>query len=430
VAGISQYASRWEEFLTMNRRVFLGSALGATAFGQNRPLKLGLIGAGWFGMVDVDAAFKAGGIEVVAVADADTTHLDEASAAIEKLQGSKPKLTKDYREVIATSGLDGVIIATPPHWHALPFIAACQKGLAIYCEKPLAYDIREGRAMANAAKKAGNLVAIGFQRRTSDAFQQVREYVRAGNAGRIVQVDVQIHYTAALLDNKPQDPPAGLDWELWCGPAPKLPYSPQVGHKSWRLEEAYGNGHLVDWGIHLMDATRMMLDLGMPTSVEAAGGIYEYKGRITTPDTLTAYFEFESCPVVWRHRLWGAQEYTPETNNGVTLFGDKQTIFVSDNRWVVIPREKGAQRRVTDVTGDLSQRSLAAWVNAVRTKGPVPCTVEEAFQSTATVQLGMIAYKTGKRVEWDARSEKIVNDSAANQRLTRPYRAPYKHPYA
>ena len=210
---------------------------------------------------------------------------------------------------IATAGLDGVIIATPPHWHALPFIAACQKGLAIYCEKPLAYDIREGRAMANAAKKAGNLVAIGFQRRTSDAFQQVREYVRAGNAGRIVQADVQIHYTAALLDNKPQDPPAGLDWELWCGPAPKLPYSPQVGHKSWRLEEAYGNGHLVDWGIHLMDATRMMLDLGTPTSVEAAGGIYEYKGRITTPDTLTA-----------------TSNSSPVPSSGAIGFGERRSI--------------------------------------------------------------------------------------------------------
>lgn len=414
----------------MNRRAFLGAAFSTAAFAQDRKLKLGLIGAGWFGMVDVNAALKAGGVEIVAIADADTEHQAESAAAIEKLQGSRPKTTKDYREVIATAGLDGVIIATPPHWHALPFIAACQKGLAIYCEKPLAYDIREGRAMANAAKTAGNLVAIGFQRRTSDAFRQVRDYLRSGNAGRVVQVDVQIHYTAALLDNKPQDPPASLDWDLWCGPAPKLPYSPQVGHKSWRLEEAYGNGHLVDWGIHMMDATRMILDLSTPQWIEAAGGIYQYKGRITTPDTLTAYFEFEQCPVVWRHRLWGAQEYTPETNNGITFFGDKETIFVTDNRWVIIPRERGAQRKVTEVSGDLSQRSVAAWLNAVRTRGPVPCTVEEAFQSTATVQLGMIAYKTGQRLAWDAKSEKIVNDAAANQRLMRPYRAPYKHPFA
>ena len=414
----------------MNRRVFLGSAMAGAALAQDRKLRLGLIGAGWFGMVDVNAAFKAGGVEVVIIADADTQHGDEAAAAVEKLQGTRPKTTKDYREVIATPGLDAVIIATPPHWHALPFIEACTKGLPIYCEKPLAYDIREGRAMANAAKKAGNLVQIGFQRRTSDAYQQVRDYLRSGAAGRVVQVDVQIHYHAALLDNKAQDPPSTLDWELWCGPAPKLPYSPQVGHKSWRLEEAYGNGHLVDWGIHLIDATRMMMGLDMPRWVEAVGGIYEYKGRITTPDTLTAHFEFEQCPVVWRHRLWGSAEYTSDTNNGITFFGDKETVFVTDNRWVVIPRKRGEERKLTEVKGDLSERSVAAWLNAIRTKSAVVCPIEEAFQSTATVQLGMAAYKTGRRLEWDAKTEKVTNDAGANQRLLRPYRAPYKHPYA
>ena len=146
--------------------------------------------------------------------------------------------------------------------------------------------------MARAAQKAGNVVQVGFQRRTSEAFQQAGEYLRSGAAGRVVQADVQIHYTAQPLDNTPQPPPATLDWELWCGPGPKLPYSPQIGHRSWRLEEAYGNGHLVDWGVHPLDATRMMLGLGLPRWVQASGGIYQYKGRITTPDTLTAPFSF------------------------------------------------------------------------------------------------------------------------------------------
>ena len=200
-----------------------------------------------------------------------------------------------------------MIIATPPHWHALPFLAAVAKNLDIYCEKPLAYDIREGRAMVDAAQKKNLIVQIGFQRRQSPAIQQVREYIQQGNLGRIVQVDAQIHYTAGMRDAKPQDPPASLDWDLWCGPAPKIPYSPQVGHFAWRLEKTTGHGHLVDWGIHLIDAVRYILGETTPRSVQASGGIYYFKDQITTPDILTVHFDFATCPVFWRHRIWGAR---------------------------------------------------------------------------------------------------------------------------
>jgi predicted dehydrogenase len=414
----------------VNRRDFLaGAAFSASSFAQQPDkLKLALIGAGWWGMVNVQAAFRAGGVEIVSIADADTKHSDEAAAAIAKLQGAPPKTAKDYREALAAPGVQGAIIATPPHWHALPFLEACARRLHIYCEKPLAYDIREGRAMVNAAKKAGTVIQAGFQRRTSDAFQQVREYLGSGKAGKVVQADVQIHYTAGLADNQPQAPPPTLDWELWCGPGPKLAYSPQVGHRNWRLEEAVGNGHLVDWGIHLVDATRMVLGLESPKSITATGGIYHYAGRITTPDTMSATFDFGGMPVVWRHRLWGAAEYTPETSNGITFFGDKETVFVTDNRWVVLSKEKGVERKVNEVKGDLSQRSLRAWLDAVRGKGAVACTVEEAFRSTATVQLGMIAYKTRQTIDWDAAQEKITNSPAGSRLLARAYRAPYKHP--
>ena len=232
----------------------LTAAPGVAGMAQSEKIKAGLIGCGWYGMVDLQAAFAAGGVECVALCDVDTEHLEQSAAEVGKLQGAKPRTFKDYRELLDIPGLQAVFIGTPPHWHALQFIAACEKGLDIYCEKPLAYDIREGRAMVSAANKAGNIVQIGFQRRKTASFRAVREYIQAGRAGRIVQVDVNIHYGAQMLDSTPQDPPASLDWETWCGPAPKLPYSPNIGHKAWRLEAAYGNGHLVDWGIHLIDA--------------------------------------------------------------------------------------------------------------------------------------------------------------------------------
>ena len=153
-----------------------------------------MIGCGNYGMTDVRAAFKAGGVEIVALCDVDSQHLAEAATAIEKMQGSRPKTFKHYEELLATPGLQAVIIATPPHWHALPFLAAVEKNLDIYCEKPLAYDIREAQAMVAAAKKKDIVIQIGFQRRQSPALRQVRDYLQQGNLGRIVQVDAQIHY--------------------------------------------------------------------------------------------------------------------------------------------------------------------------------------------------------------------------------------------
>jgi predicted dehydrogenase len=421
-----------EDIMNPNRRLFLGALGAPLLYGAQsaEKLKVGLIGCGWWGGLDTNAALKTGTVSIVALADADSDHLNSFAAEMEQKQGSRPKTFKDYRELLDLPGLDAVIIATPPHWHALPFLAACRKGLHIYQEKPLAYDIREGRAMVEAAKKNSGIVQIGFQRRQSPAYQQVAEFIRDGKAGRIVQVDVQIHYRADTPDATPQDPPPSLDWELWCGPAPKLPYSPAIGHKAWRLAEPYGNGHLVDWGIHLMDATRVILQESMPKWVEASGGLYQYKGKITTPDTMAVHFEFERCPVVWRHRLWGAAEYTPETSNGIFFYGEKATVFVTDNRWVVIPNARGAERQSFPVTADTTQKHIENWLEAVRARTQPAVLPADGFCSTATVQLAMISYKTGSRVVWDSKTEQILNNPAAARLLKRDYRAPYRHPYS
>jgi predicted dehydrogenase len=357
----------------------------------------------------------------------DSEHLSAAAAEVEKLQGSRPKTFKHYRELLAMPEMKMVIIGTPPHWHALQFIDACKRNLDIYCEKPLSYDIREGRAMVQAAKSAKGVVQIGFQRRHAAAIQQARNYIREGNAGRIVQVDANIHFSAATPDPTPQAPPASLDWDLWLGPAPKMPYSPAVGHKSWRLEANIGNGHLVDWGIHLIDAVRNTLGEPAPQSITAAGGLYMLKGKITTPDTLTVNFEFDKCPVVWRQRIWGAGEWAPEVNNGIFFYGEKETVFVTDARWIVIPRGKG-ERRVTEAKSDAGGLHLADFLNAVRTRGTPVCQPEDAFQSTATVQLAMIAYRSGGVVHWNRQKEQIEGNAAGSALLKRAYRAPYVHP--
>lgn len=424
---------------SLSRRQFLqNSALGALVLSQgpavlrgaepDRKIKLGLIGCGWYGMVDAKAALKAGGVEVVSLCDVDSEHLAKSADEVEKLQGSRPRTFKLYEDLLQSSDLEAVIIGTPPQWHALQLLAALRRGLDVYCEKPLSYDVREGRAMVDAVKKSGRMVQVGFQRRQSAAFQAVRKHVQAGNAGRIVCAEAQIHYTAGTADPRPQPPPACLDWDLWCGPAPRIPYSPQVGHMNWRLEQTTGHGHLVDWGIHLIDATRVILGEGMPTSVTAAGGLFYLKDKITTPDVLNASFGFATCPVTWRHRIWGAEEYAPGTANGIFFYGDKETLFVTDDRWEVIPRGRGKDRQVHEARADAGALHMAEFLNAVRTRQPPGCLTEDAYRSTAAVQLAMIAYETGSQVRWDAASERIADNPAAAALLKREYRRPWQHP--
>jgi len=414
---------------SISRRRFLqSSAVGAVVLCQapglvrgaepDRKLKLGLIGCGWYGMVDLKAAHKIGGVETVALCDVDSEHLSQSAGEVEKLQGKPPQTFKLYEDLLKVPGLEAVIIATPPHWHALQLLAALEHGLDVYCEKPLSFDIREGRAMADAVKKSGRIVQIGFQRRQSPAFQAVRRHIESGEAGKIICAEANIHYTAGTKDATPQPPPSCLDWELWCGPGPKIPYSPQ------------GQGNLVDWGIHLVDAARVILNERTPTTVSAMGGLYYFRDRITTPDVLSAHFDFPTCPLTWRHRIWGAEEYTPEVSNGIFFFGEKETIFVTDDRWETIPRGKGKERKTERAQADTGALHMAEFLNAVRTRQPPGCQIEDAYASTATVKLAMIAYDTGAKISWDSAKEQIVGNPAAAQLLKRDYRSPWKHPFA
>jgi predicted dehydrogenase len=425
----------------MKRRKFIqitaaGSAAVATNLiiaipGPEAKQKIGLIGAGWYGMVIAKAALKVGGVEVVAVCDVDSDHLTSSADELEKLQGTKPKTFKYYKDLLDMKGLDTVFIATPPHWHALIFIAACEKGLDIYCEKPLSYDIQEGLAMINAAEKAANIVQIGFQRRQSAAFSRTKELIDSGRIGNIHQVNAQIHYNPELKDYTIQPPPASLDWEEWCGPAPRLDYRPGIGHIAWRLEKEYGNGHLVDWGIHHIDIIRQIMGEGMPENIYSSGGIFELKGKITTPDTLTSDMSFKRAHVIWQHRLWGKGDASGEFNNGIFFHGDKGILFATDSGISIFDAGKDGKREDLSLPSESIQEDhMKNFLDAVKTrnKKTISCTPEDAFKSTATVQLAMISYYTGTLVKWDFQKKEIIANPDASKLLLREYRPKYKHP--
>ena len=425
----------------MERRNFIKTASIGSAglvssfyipgFPEDKKLKIALIGAGWYGMVITKAALSIGGVEVIGVCDVDSDHLNKSADEILKLQGTKPQTFKNYQELLDMKGLEAVFIGTPPHWHALQFIAACEKGLDIYCEKPLAYDIAEGLAMVKAARKAGNIVQIGFQRRQSDAFQKAKQLIEDGTIGNVNQIEAQIHYNPVLQDTTIQAPPATLDWEAWCGPAPKLEYRPNIGHKAWRLEKQYGNGHLVDWGIHHIDIIRRIMGEAMPVEFYTKGGISVLKDKITTPDTLTANMAFKKAPVVWQHRLWGTGDPNKEFNNGIFFHGEKASLFAEDSKVVLFHSGKDGKREELAIpTKGMQEKHVENFLNAVKSKdhGLIMCTPEDAFRSTATVQLAMISYYSDSLVRWDQAKNEIIDNKLAAALLKREYRGKFQHP--
>jgi len=425
----------------MNRRNFLKQGSIGTAalvssfhlpvFSQERKIKIGLIGSGWYGMVITKAALQVGGVDVIGICDVDSDHLTKSADELEKLQGKKPKTFKHYQDLIELNGLEAVFIGTPPHWHALQFIAACEKGLDVYCEKPLSYDVMEGLAMVKAAEIAGNIVQIGFQRRQSDAFKKVRELIHSGTAGTIHRIEAQIHYNPILEDTTIQPAPPSLDWDEWCGPAPKLDYRPNIGHKAWRLEKEFGNGHLVDWGIHHIDIIRKILGLDMPYTFQSTGGLVVLKDKITTPDTLTATMNFEQVPLIWEHRLWGSGDLNTQFNNGIFFYGDKATLFAADSKIVILPAGRNQEQQVLDIpTESMQEKHVADFLNAVRKKDKnlISCPIEDAFKSTATVQLAMIAYYSNSKVDWSLEKKTITGNPATPRMLARIYRNGYERP--
>ncbi|HSL85739.1 MAG TPA: Gfo/Idh/MocA family oxidoreductase, partial [Bacteroidales bacterium] len=204
-----------------------------------------------------------------------------------------------------------------------------------------------------------------------------------------------------------------------------------IAHRSWRLEKEYGNGHLVDWGIHHIDIIRKIMGEGMPQEFHTTGGIFVMKDQITSPDTLTAHMAFRKAPVIWQHRLWGNGDVTREFNNGIFFYGDKGTLFAEDNKVVVFPTGRNAQREDISIPTPMMQDNhVINFLDAVRQKDRnlISCDPEDAFRSTATVQLATIAYNTGSVVKWDEQKKEVIRNPAATALLKREYRGKYIHP--
>jgi predicted dehydrogenase len=444
----------------VNRRDFLQAGAAGLALttahvagaADARPARVGLIGCGWYGKIDLFRLLQVAPVEVVSLCDVDSRMLDEAAGMVAARQRSRqrPRTYRDYREMLRQRNLDFVLIGTPDHWHALQTIAALQAGCDVWVQKPISVDIEEGKAMVAAARRHRKVVQVGTQRRSTPHIVEARDrVVRGGLLGHVAHVEVYCYYHMRATGNPPDErPPANLDYELWTGPAPMRPYNRLVHPRSWRAFMEYGNGIVGDMCIHMLDMVRWMLGLGWPRRVSSAGGILvDRASKANITDTQSATFDYGDKTVVWQHRTWG-EPADPDYPWGATIYGDRGTLKVSVYRYDFIPSGRG-QRIHRDVAyefdrypADRTERDLETHVapavrrhmqnflEAIRTRGRPVADIEEGHISTASCILANLALRLNRTLAWDAEHQRVVNDEEANRLLRRPYRRPWVHPQA
>ena len=344
--------------------------------------------------------------------------------------------------------LDIVIIGTPDHWHALPTIAAVEAGADVYVQKPISVDVAEGQAMVAAARKHGRVVQVGTQRRSTPHLIEARDrIVREGKLGKVGLVEIYCYYHLRATANPPDtNPPDGLDWNLWTGPAPMRPYNALVHPRGWRAFTEYGNGILGDTGIHMLDMARWMLGLGWPRRISSTGGIFiDPASKANIPDTQTATFDFGDLSIVWQHRSWG-HPIDPKYLWGATFYGDKGTLKAGVYSYDFTPLGSGTPIH-RDVAYELDQYPedrtekdlekhvapairghMKDFLAAIASRGRPVADIEEGHISTASCILANMSMQLGRTLTWDAKAGRVVADDEANRMLTRPYRAPWIHP--
>jgi predicted dehydrogenase len=420
---------------------------------KNKTYRTVLIGSGWWGMNILRAAIAARQSQAVALCDVDRRALDAAATEVEKLTGSSPKKYGDYRELLDKEKPEIAIVATPDHWHALPTIAAVAAGAHVYVEKPISHTIREGRAMVNAARAAGKVVQVGTHRRISPHNVAGREFIQSGKLGKIGMVRAFVHYGGgAEKPRKNVDPPKGLDWDLWCGPAPLRPFngdpsnpwSGGIHPRGFRQYLDYANGTLGDWGVHWMDQILWITGAKWPQKVFSTGGrpikgpaiLTKEEQTTDAPDHQVAVFEFDGFTVSWEHRMFAGNQAEKGETVGCYFYGTEGTFHMGWQKGAVFYPIDGRKEPVlfppqlNQPDGQNIRELWADFLRAIQTgKRPVS-DVEDIHYSTNVSLLGMLSYKLGRSVQWDGQKECIVGDAEANKLLQREYRAPWKYPQA
>jgi predicted dehydrogenase len=398
----------------------------------NDKIGVGAIGINGMGWSNLSAMLKNNpDVVCTAICDVDANVLAKRSAELEKNFSMKPVQHADYQKLLADKNVDVVIIGTPDHWHTLMMIDACAAGKDVYVEKPIANSIYECRQMVMAQQKYNKVVQVGQWQRSHAHFQSALDLLRSGKLGKIRMVKTWAYQ--GWMQNIPKQAdtpvPAGVNYDMWLGPAQKRPFNPNRFHFNFRWFWDYAGGLMTDWGVHLVDYALLGMNAKDPLTVMASGGKMAYPDDAAeTPDTLATVYDYGDFIMLWEHaQAIDGGNYG--RNHGIAYIGNNGTLVLDRGGWEVIPEGKKMEAMKVQKSDDGLGNHHKNFIAAVKSRDMASLTAPiTAGATVATVcQMGNIAYKTGKKLTWD-KSKQLFTDASANQLIIPAYHNQYKLP--
>lgn len=413
------------------------------AYGANDRINMAVIGVGGRGTNHLSMIARQANANIAAVCDVNQAQIERASARVEKLQQHKPKEYSDMRKLFEDKDIDAVTIATPNHWHALATIWGVEAGKDVYCEKPASYNIFESQRMVAHARKANRMVQIGMQSRSMEHKQRAMQLLKDGAIGKVYMSRGICFKRRPSIGHTPVEPvPAGVNWDLFLGPAAMTPYTRNRHVYNWHWFWNTGNGDIGNQGIHEMDMARWGLGRELPKGVCSTGGKYIYDDDQETPNNQIASFDYGDAELVFEVRglptpTEGAIKFQAPTGQrlsggnsiGDTYFGDKGYMSVDDSGFEIFlgdRHEPGESLKAQDRDGSVAH--MANFLKAVRSRNHEDLNADVAIGATSAILVHMAntSYRLGRKLSFDPKTQNFLNDSEANKMKTRnPYRSPY-----
>jgi predicted dehydrogenase len=422
----------------MNRRYFLmgsvaaaGAARASSRASANDTIRVAVAGLRSRGRDHINAFAKLAGVEIAALCEVDDSITAERLKDMEKLNLKPPATFRDIRKVLEDKSIDAVSIASPNHWHTLMAIWAMQAGKDVFCEKPGSHNIFESQQIVAAAAKYNRIVQHGSQTRSAPSIQEAFKQIREGLLGEVYMTRGLCYKPRVSIGKTPVEPvPAGVDYDLWTGPAPKREFTRNRFHYNWHWFWDTGNGDFGNQGIHEVDICRWGLGVTYPKKISATGGKLMFDDDQETPNLLTVNYEFDvdgkKKIMVFEVRHW----YTNDEGGskiGNLFYGEKGYMVVDGyTKASTFMGQKGEPGPNWSGGGDHYDNFFQAMRS--RKVTDLNCPIDEGVISCNLMHLGNIAYRLGRTLTFDQKTMTVVDDKEANRLFTRQYRKPFVVP--
>ncbi|MBI5385772.1 MAG: Gfo/Idh/MocA family oxidoreductase [Verrucomicrobia bacterium] len=408
----------------------------AKAVSPNSRIHLGIIGCGGMGRANLGACASQPDVVVTAACDVWEARRD---AVVEQFKGTC-KGYRDFREMLRQKDLDAVIIATPPHWHALIAIAACEAGKDIYLQKPMTLHLGESLAVRNAVKRHNRISQIGTQIHATENYRRVVEFIRSGHLGPIGVVrtfNVQNQHPKGIGAATQKTAPEGLDWDLWCGPAPLREFNRTLAtdafyHSSWM---DYSGGWTPGMAPHIIDLPVWALDLGFPLNTSASGGRFVLKDDGDAYDHHEVLWQYPNCTMTWMSSMTNSYgfdlhgEPKPQRRLGIYFHGANGTMFANYGMFKIVP-EGDKMKGQPEVPKSIppSPGHEREWLDCIKSRQQPSVSVFYHVKVDVPIVLSLLSLKLGRSIRFDPATEWIVGDAEAARLAVPKYRAPWKFP--